>query len=79
MANPDSTKSYTGPDHQFLQMAAEEVKKDNSNTTNMQKYITGFIFNQMSAKAGIHKHRQKAIDALFQEFCQLHDKSACML
>ena len=75
MANPDSTKSYTGPDHQFLQMAAEEVTADNSNTINMQKYITGFIFNQMSAKEGIRKHGQKAIDALFQEFCQLHDKS----
>jgi hypothetical protein len=75
MANPDSSKSYTGPNHQFLQMAAEELKQDNSNTKNMQKYITGFIFNQMSAKVGIKKHGQKAIDALFKEFCQLHDKS----
>jgi hypothetical protein len=28
---------------------------------------------QMSAKAGIEKHGQVAIDALFEEFSQLHD------
>jgi hypothetical protein len=29
---------------------------------------------QMTATAGIKKHGQKAIDALFQEFAQLKDK-----
>ena len=41
--------------------------------TEVLKYITGFIMTQMTAKAGIKKHGQVAIDALFQEFSQLHD------
>jgi hypothetical protein len=41
--------------------------------TEILSYITGFIMTQMMAKAGIKKHGQVAIDALFQEFLQLHD------
>jgi hypothetical protein len=37
------------------------------------QYVTGFIMTQMSAKAGTKKHGQVALDALFQEFLQLHD------
>jgi hypothetical protein len=37
------------------------------------QYVTGFIMTQMSAKAGIKKHGQVALDALFQEFLQLYD------
>ncbi len=37
------------------------------------KHLTGIIMTQMSAKAGIKKHGQVAIDALFEEFAQLHD------
>ena len=37
-------------------------------------YISGFIMTQMSAKAGIEeKYGKVAVDALFQEFLQLHD------
>jgi hypothetical protein len=37
------------------------------------KCITGVVMMQMTAKAGIKKHGQVAIDALFEEFSQLHD------
>jgi hypothetical protein len=37
------------------------------------KCITGFIMSQMTAKAGIKKHGKVALDALYQEFLQLHD------
>ena len=36
-------------------------------------YIIGSVMTQMTAKAGIKKHGQVAIDALFQAFSQLHD------
>jgi hypothetical protein len=39
----------------------------------VHNYISGFIMTQMSAKAGIKKHGQVAIDALCQEFLHLHD------
>jgi hypothetical protein len=39
----------------------------------IQSYISGFIMTQMTAKAGIKKHGQVAIDALYKEFLQLHD------
>jgi hypothetical protein len=35
--------------------------------------ITGFMMTQMTAKARIKKRGQVAIDALYQEFLQLHD------
>jgi hypothetical protein len=38
------------------------------------KCIAGFIMTQMTAaRAGIKKHGQAAIDALYQEILQLHD------
>ena len=36
-------------------------------------HVSGFIMTQMTAKAGIKKHGKVAVDALFQEFLQLHD------
>ena len=33
------------------------------------------IMTQMSGKAGINKHGQSAIDALFKEYTQLNDQS----
>jgi hypothetical protein len=79
MDNPDSSKSY---DTQLLQLGAsknnvlreavEEMKYGGSRSK-VLGYITGFIMTQMTAKAGIKKHGKVAIDALYQEFLQLHD------
>jgi hypothetical protein len=74
MAAAGNAKSYR-PHHQLLQQGIEDFKSNNNDTKNLQKYITGFIFNQMTAKAGIKKHEQIAIDALMTEFKQLNDKS----
>jgi hypothetical protein len=37
-------------------------------------HATDFIFTQMSARAGIQKHGQPAIDALIAEYVQLDQK-----
>jgi Reverse transcriptase (RNA-dependent DNA polymerase) len=58
-------------DHQFLMRASESL---NENPMEMQQFINDFLFTQMSAKAGIKKHGQKAIDALLVEFGQLRNK-----
>ena len=42
----------------------------------IKRDLTGFIFTQMSAKAGIHKHGAKARAALLREAKQLNDKDA---
>jgi hypothetical protein len=55
-----------------LREAIQEMQRTGSNH-DVLKHITGMIMTQMSAKAGIKKHRQVAIDALFEEFSQLHD------
>jgi hypothetical protein len=49
--------------------------QDTGSTANELKCMTGIIMMQMTAKAGIKKHGQIAVDALFQEFSQLHDKT----
>jgi Reverse transcriptase (RNA-dependent DNA polymerase)/Zinc knuckle len=58
-------------DHQFLVQASESL---NESPIDMHRYINGFLFTQMSARAGIKKHGQKAIDALLVEFGQLREK-----
>jgi uncharacterized protein YeaC (DUF1315 family) len=46
---------------------------DGGSCKRVSEYITGFIMTQMTARAGIKKHGQVAIDALYNEFLQLHD------
>jgi hypothetical protein len=79
MDDPASNKSY---DAQFLQLdergaptlreAVEEMQRTGEKESVMN-CLTGIIMTQMSAKAGIKKHGQVAVDALFEEFSQLHD------
>jgi hypothetical protein len=89
MDEPASGKSYDAAgksyDAAFLQQghddedgpmtlreAVQEMQLTGENH-DVLKHITGIIMTQMSAKAGIKKHGQVAIDALFEEFAQLHD------
>ena len=81
----DRTRSYDhrfGHETQFLQYSSEDVSplrqavaemKLTECTEGVHKVVTGILMNQMTAKAGIKKHGQVAIDALHQEFLQLHD------
>lgn len=47
--------------------------KATQNTKLVQQYATGFIFTQMTAKAGLKKHGKLAEQALMKEFMQLLD------
>jgi hypothetical protein len=87
MDDPENDKSYKS--HQFLQNIAEtenadtiqshtlrEAVDNRSNSSShpaIVKSIVGIILYQMSAKVGIKKHGKVAIDALFNEFLQLHN------
>ena len=57
--------------HQFFQQA---LQTNAYKSKTIQKYITGFMLTQMTATAGIKKHGQRAIEALMNEFLQLHNK-----
>ena len=46
------------------------------NTITTAQRVFGFVFTQMSARAGIKKHGQAARDALMAEFAQLNYKGA---
>jgi hypothetical protein len=81
MDNPASSKSYD--DVQFLQQGANvmpslreavEVMMGSGSKTEVLNYVTGFIMTKMTAKAGIKKPGQVAIDALTQEFLQLQNQ-----
>jgi hypothetical protein len=79
MDNPANIQSY---ETQFLQYgynnaptlweAVQEMQRTGSDS-DVLKCVTGIIMMQMTAKAGIKKHGQVAIDALFKEFSQLHN------
>jgi hypothetical protein len=87
MDNPASSKSY---DAQFLQIGTDGAKKEERRDASLEhalnerertgsdaevfQFITGFIMTQMTGKAGIKKHGKVAVEALFQEFLQLHEK-----
>jgi hypothetical protein len=60
MDNAPKNQSYNAPT-QFVQHSTQRV-------------ITAYVFTQMSAKAGIKVYRQPAIDVIFTEFTQLHDR-----
>ena len=52
-----------------LEDAIDEMERSGS-TDDVFKYVTGFIMTQMTAKAGIKKHGEVAVTALYQEFLQ---------
>lgn len=56
-----------------LRDAFDEMKPSGSKVK-LVRYISGVIHSQMSAKAGIRKCGQVAIDALFAKFLQLHER-----
>jgi hypothetical protein len=69
----ESGKSYKGKQF-FQQQAVEELRSgDMSGAT--QHSITGFLMIQMTARAGIKKHGDAAVEAMFKEFLQLDDKT----
>jgi hypothetical protein len=80
MNDPGSAESY---DAHFFQQdddedgpttmgeAIQDMKRTGSNQ-DVLKHITGIIMTQMSMKAGIKKHDQITVDALFEDFSQLH-------
>jgi hypothetical protein len=79
MDDPASNKSYDvhllqedGGKIPELREAVQEMQETGSNT-NVLKCMTGIMMMQMTAKAGIKKHGQIAVEALFNEFSQLHD------
>jgi len=72
MDEPARTKSYVRENIQLLQTAVEHLGRDPSD---VHRYICGFMMTQMTAKAGIKKHGQVAVDALVNEFAQLDDKN----
>jgi hypothetical protein len=62
MDSPNNTKSYNPP-VQLLQKSKERV-------------ITAYVLAQMPATADIKIYSQPAVDAIFKEFCQRHDKGS---
>jgi hypothetical protein len=86
MDEPVNSESYENV--QFLQQGANDTPEirevaslreavedmyTSGSCEKVSEYITGFIMTQMTVKAGIKKHGQVAIDALYKEFLQLHD------
>jgi hypothetical protein len=64
---------------QFTQVGEITPKKPAQQTgVDLHNHLvtTGFLFNQMTAKAGIKAFGDKAIEAIVQEFKQLDDKNA---
>jgi len=67
----ESPQSY---DIQMLQNAIDDFDSTGC-TVKMNKYITGFIMNQMTATKGIKKHGELAVTDLLADFQQVHDMS----
>ena len=77
--NPSNTKSYSATPHlQFFQQSMADMTSKPTeiqhHLSSLHSHITTFMFTQMTDKAGIRKHGQKAVDALFKEFSQIDTK-----
>ena len=57
-----------------LRNMANDPQKLHDHLCNMYEHITHFLFNQMTANAGIRKHGELAVDALLKEFAQIDTK-----
>jgi hypothetical protein len=60
MDMPENAKAYTAP----IQLTQKYI----------EKVLTAYILTQMSASKGIKLYGKPAVEAVFKEFCQLHDK-----
>jgi len=65
MDKATGTKSYY---IQMLQQAVKELTKGEI-PIELQRIINGCIMMQMTATAGIKKHGDRAVEAMFMEFC----------
>jgi hypothetical protein len=72
MDQPHSSQSYDGPGAQLFHSAPSSPPLDPS--CHLTSTLTGIMFHQMSASAGIRKHGDAARDALRKEFRQMVDK-----
>ena len=72
MDSPTSSQQYAH--FSCLQAAWDETVRTGS-STHVHRYITHYMMTQMSARAGIRKHGQAAINALMKEFAQLHNQN----
>ena len=71
----DMTDGATSYLHvQLLQQAIKHATTNVNDRTPIHSLMANFIFTQMSAKAGIKKHGQRAIDALLKELTQLDNQ-----
>jgi len=57
---------------QFVRQAIKEIK-EKGDTKLLCQYVNGLVFNQMSAKAGLKKHGERAWKALLKKLKQLKD------
>jgi hypothetical protein len=76
---PSCARDYSyrfghGRDETGVQLLQDAVNCMHVDSSRFNGYVFGHVMTQMTATAGIKKHGQKAIDALFQEFAQLEDK-----
>ena len=71
MDSPISGQQYAH--FSCLQAAWDETVRTGS-ASHVHRYVTHFMMTQMTAKAGIRKHGQAAINALMKEFAQLHNQ-----
>ena len=72
MDSPTSSQQYMH--FSCLQAAWDETIRTGT-ASHVHRYVTHYMMTQMSAKAGIRKHGQAAINALMKEFAQLHNQN----
>ena len=74
---PNGSREYSHRfDPQVYSVTNVHATRTSEVTTPMAQQLFGFVFTQMSARAGIKKHGQPARDALTAEFAQLDYKGA---
>jgi len=70
--NRDRDYSHRFGDYSMLHISSTMLNED---PDTFQRNVTGHVMTQMTASAGIKKHGDRAVEALFAEFGQLNDKS----
>jgi hypothetical protein len=58
------------PEQQFFQCLQHDVNSGTRDLAQINDHTFGYMLTQMTVRAGIKKHGEAAVDALFAEFAQ---------
>ena len=76
LANTDKLECAFGSNN--MPKEAANIQKNRNENRFLENGVAGFVLNQMSSKAGMHKHGDKVVQSLVTEIMKIEDDDTLM-